>query len=150
MTLTLRTDSTSRKEQTNSYVHTVTTNTVSSTVAAGSRVVGQLIGFGPTFPELTPGPLELINIAMRIRVDVDDEDHTWGGGSGTLTSGQRNLWPMLFNDDGRTDAVVDNYGGDDPPGYRIGSIAIANRDSSSHTYYLRGKVYYMREERAGQ
>lgn len=106
---------------------------INPTIAAGARVFG--VGAYQIDP---PGRMELLDLAMRIRVDTDDSNHDWPAGA-SLTLGQTMLRPSIFwadyNDEGPPD------GNDNPAGFRTFGIHIENTDSNSHNYFIRFKVY---------
>lgn len=140
MTVTKQTDTTERVEQKNFTVIATTSDTFSSVIAAGARLSGAG-AYGSVVGDPGVQRLELLDLCWRIRVDTDDEAHTWALGSG-LNASQRNLYPMLFWND--EDHSGDDYGNDRPPGTRIFGLTLVNNSADSHTYYIRWKIYSMR------
>lgn len=80
---------------------------------------------------------ELLNVAMRLRVDVDDVDHEYpfaASMTGTLRAVE--IHGPTWNDDAEND---------NPKGVRTVITVLKNFSGASRTYYTRNKVYKMRQ-----
>lgn len=134
----ITTDPTQRIEQKNVEILTTVSDVTPVTIAAGARLAGSL-AYGPSAGDI--GRTELLNVAWRIRVDVDDENHTWSGGP-SLTAAQRNITASLFWNDEDISSIP--IGNERPPGERIIGSILVNNDSNPHDYFVRWKIYSLR------
>lgn len=116
-----------------------TTGTTNATLGAGTLtpIVFTLTSLGITSDSIhqcfTTAPVSSVSgIAPQvdIYVDTEDADHLWPSGS-ALSVGQQNLYPIVTPSlTGYTNSLA------------AWVISLNNRDSSSHTYYLRTRCGY--------
>lgn len=120
-------------DQHNAPILTDDSSVTETTLPAGARLNVNYV-VTPTYP--VEKQRSLHDFSWRIRVDVDDEDHEFPDGA-SLTAAQRTLYaiPPFFNDFLNTD---------EPFGVRFATALIKNEDVSTHTYYLRGKLFYIK------
>lgn len=124
-------DVTERVAQPNVYVDTVVSPVLTVVIPAGLTVRGDTI-FNSEFERL-----EILNVAMKVRVDTDDENHVFDSGP-SLTADQALGYPYVYDNDG--------YLNDTPLGRRVFGYYFRNLGSNSHTYYIRFKFYKMRQD----